>query len=247
MRLYTKSKLLFRQMTGQELDNSIELDCQTASTGGWTFCPVGIDRSSVVFSLGVANDIRFDTGVIDHFGCTVHAFDPTPRWVEWIKTQNTPLQFHFHPLAIGSKDGTLRMYPRIPKKGKRSTTMLTLLDEGTRDGDAIEVPVRRISTIMTEAGVRQIDILKMDIEAAEYEVIDDLLHSGIPVYQLLVEFHHRFKTVPIEKTRAVIASLADAGYRIFHITEKYREFSFIHDKTYKNYLQTLSPATGSPL
>jgi len=125
--------------------------------------------------------------------------------------------------------------------------MLTLLDEGTRDGDAIEVPVRRISTIMTEAGVRQIDILKMDIEAAEYEVIDDLLHSGIPVYQLLVEFHHRFKTVPIEKTRAVIASLADAGYRIFHITEKYREFSFIHDKTYKNYLQTLSPATGSPL
>jgi hypothetical protein len=40
----------------------------------------------VVFSFGVANDIRFDTGVIDHFGCTVHAFDPTPRWVEWIKT-----------------------------------------------------------------------------------------------------------------------------------------------------------------
>lgn len=238
MSLSLKSKLLFRQLLGQELTNKVELSCPTGKLGGWTFCPTGIDRQSVVFSLGIANDIGFDTAMIDRFGCSVHAFDPTPRWVEWIRSQPTPPQFHFYPYAIGGKDGSLRMFPRVRKKGARSTSMLTLVDEGEEGIDAIEVPVRRVPSVMSEIGVNRIDILKMDIEAAEYEVIDDLLKSGTPVYQLLVEFHHRFKTVPLEKTESMIRRLSDAGYSIFNISEKYREFAFIHEQTFTNYIRT---------
>jgi FkbM family methyltransferase len=234
MGLYQKSKLRIRQLTGQELRNDVELACNTVNLGGWTFSPVGLDSSSIVFSLGVANDISFDREIIRLCSCDVHAFDPTPRWVDWIKTQQTPPQFHFHPFAVGGKDGTIRMFPRM-FKGKKSSTMLTLVDEGAGEGIALEVPVKRISTIMTELGFQHIDLLKMDIEASEYEVIDDLLDSGIQVYQLIVEFHHRFKTVPIEKTRSVVRKLQQAGYRIFHISDKYREFSFIHEATLKSY------------
>lgn len=230
-------------MIGQEIDNKVELTCQISGIGGWTFSPVDLDSSSVVFSLGVANDIRFDTGIIERFGCSVHAFDPTPKWVEWIGTQNTPPQFHFYPFAIGSKDGTLRMYPRMPRKGKKSTTMLTLLDEGAGNESAIEVLVKRVSTMMRELGIEKIDILKMDIEAAEYEVIDDILDSGVPVYQLLVEFHHRFKSVPIEKTKSALRRLHAAGYRLFHISEKYWEYSFIYEKAYNHYVNS-SPSTA---
>lgn len=235
MGLYDKSKLLFRQLTGQELSNSVQLDCKTLSIGGWTFSPIGLDRSSMVFSLGVANDIRFDTGIIELFSCDVHAFDPTPRWIEWIKSQQTHPRFHFHPYAIGSKDGNIRMYPRV-RKGRISSTMLTLVDEGAGEGIAVVVPVKRIPTIMAELGIRKIDILKMDIEASEYEVIDDILDSGVTPYQLLVEFHHRFRSVPVEKTKSVISRLQAAGYRIIHISEQYREFSFIHEPTLKSYM-----------
>jgi FkbM family methyltransferase len=234
--LFKKSKLLLRQMLGYELKAGIELSCKTFSAGGWTFCPIGIKNSSVVFSLGVANDIRFDKGMIDSFSCHIHAFDPTPRWVDWINAQNTPREFHFYPYAIGGKDGTLRMFPRVTRRGKQSTTMLTMVDEWEGSGDVIEAPVKKISTIMSEIGVDHIDILKMDIEAAEYDVINDFLDSGVPVYQLLVEFHHRFKTVPIEKTNSVLEKLSAAGYRIFFISEKYREFSFIHEATYLKYV-----------
>ncbi|NTW51309.1 MAG: FkbM family methyltransferase [Chlorobiaceae bacterium] len=240
MGLFTKSKLLLRQATGQELSSKIELDCETRSIGGWTFSPIGLDSSSVVFSLGVANDIGFDTGIIELLCCDVHAFDPTPRWIEWIKTQNTPSRFHFHPYAIGGRDGNIRMYPRI-QKGKKSSTMLTLVDEGAGEGIAVDVPVKRIPTIMNELGIRKIDILKMDIEASEYEVIDDMLDSGVKPYQLLVEFHHRFRSVPVDKTKSVVSKLQAAGYRIFHISEKYREFSFIHEATLKNHLNSVAP------
>ena len=32
----------------------------------------------------------------------------------------------------------------------------------------------------------------MDIEGAEYDVIDDILNSNIRIHQILVELHHRF-------------------------------------------------------
>ncbi|HWQ26929.1 MAG TPA: FkbM family methyltransferase [Chlorobaculum sp.] len=230
-----KSKLLFRQLTGRELRDTVDLVCSTVSFGGWTFSPVGLDSSSVVFSLGVANDIQFDKEIIDLCSCNVHAFDPTPRWVDWIRTQQTPDRFHFHPFAVGGKDGMIRMYPRM-LKGKKSSTMLTLVDEGAGEGIAVDVQVKRISTIMSELGIQHIDLLKMDIEASEYEVIDDFLDSGIHVYQLIVEFHHRFKSVPIERTRSVVHRLQKAGYRIFHISDKYREFAFIHEASLKSYL-----------
>jgi hypothetical protein len=42
--------------------------------------------------------------------------------------------------------------------------------------------------------------MKMDIEGAEYEVLDGLLSSPIKPTQLLVEFHHRFPGIGLEKT-----------------------------------------------
>ena len=232
MRLFTKSKILLRQILGHELKAEVELYCKTFSAGGWTFSPIGIDSSSVIFSLGVADNIKFDNSMTHSFGCHVHAFDPTPTWVDWIASQKTPPEFHFHPWAVGGQDGILRLYPRVNRKGKPVPGMLTLIDEWNGAYQPFEVPVKRISTIMSELGVDHIDMLKMDIEAAEYEVIDDILDSGVPVYQLLVEFHHRFKTVPLEKTKKILEKLSAAGYRIFYISEKFYEFSFIHEKTY---------------
>jgi len=219
-----------RQMIGQEPRDRVELACSKENFGDWMICPVGISRSSTILSLGVGNDVRFDRRMIETYGCEVHAYDPTPRWVDWIKTQELPAQFHFHPYAVGGTDSVMQLYPRV-KKGKRSDTMMTMFEEGDGKGTPVEVTVKRISTILSELGVREIDILKMDIEGAEYEVIDDILDSGISVYQLVVEFHHRFRTLSVEKTKAVLLKLRAAGYRIFHITDKCREYSFIHEET----------------
>jgi hypothetical protein len=39
-------------------------------------------------------------------------------------------------------------------------------------------------------GHREIDLLKIDIEGAEYGVLEQILRDRIAVRQLLVEFHH---------------------------------------------------------
>jgi FkbM family methyltransferase len=146
-----------------------------------------------------------------------------------------PPQFHFYPYAIGSNDKLMQMYPRL-KKGKRSKIMMTMIDEGAGcENTGVTVKVKRIPTIVRELGFQKIDILKMDIEGAEYEVIDDTLDSGIPVYQIILEFHHRFRTLSVEMTKSALLKLNAAGYRIFHISDKCREYSLIHETMLRQY------------
>jgi hypothetical protein len=67
----------------------------------------------------------------------------------------------------------------------------------------------------------------MDIEGAEYEVIDDIVRLGLRIPQLLVEFHHRLPGVGIEPTRRAVAQLNAAAYKIFFAAESGEEYSFI--------------------
>jgi hypothetical protein len=67
----------------------------------------------------------------------------------------------------------------------------------------------------------------MDIEGAEYEVLDGLLASPVKPRQLLVEFHHRFVEDGLARTYDVIERLQGTGYRIFAISEVGREISFL--------------------
>jgi FkbM family methyltransferase len=234
-------KILLKQILGRDPWSRVEITCKWLDMGGWILCPVGIDDSSIVFSLGVGGNIDFDIKLIESYGCNVHAFDPTPRWIDWIKDQKLPDDFHFYPYAIGGKDGQMKLYPRMPR-GRRSSTMLTVMNEGLEEGEGITVSVKRLITLISELGASRIDILKMDIEAAEYEVLDDLLNSEIPVYQILVEFHHRFASVPVQNTRKALQKLYRSGYRIFHISPKGREFSFIHKETYDRVNNIIKPS-----
>lgn len=105
--------------------------------------------------------------------------------------------------------------------------MFTMIAEDASSEDAIEVPAFCLSSIATRLGHSRIDLLKMDIEGAEYEVLEGLLTSPVKPNQLLVEFHHRFPSIGLEKTADIIRRLQKAGYKIFAISETGREVSFL--------------------
>lgn len=83
---------------------------------------------------------------------------------------------------------------------------------------------------MRELGHTHIDIIKMDIEGAEYDVIKDIHNSDIRPKQILVEFHHRFPGVGIKKTKEAIDSLRSIGYKMFSISDTNEEFCFVLDQ-----------------
>lgn len=224
---YQRLKTSLRQLVGMELRLRAEIRVETINIGGWCFTAQGLNQNSIVYSLGVGVDIDFDLFIIERFGVSVHAFDPTPSSIEMISEEDLPDLFYFHPWAITAKDGTQKLYPRVKKDGSKSDMMFTIIAEDSNSEDAIEVPAFQLSSVVKRLGHRRIDLLKMDIEGAEYQVLEGLLASSIMPDQLLVEFHHRFPGIGIGKTADMIERLGYAGYRIFAISETGREVSFL--------------------
>ena len=73
----------------------------------------------------------------------------------------------------------------------------------------------------------RVDVLKMDVEGAEYDIIEGLKQATHLPEQLLIEFHHRFPGIGKERTAASIDILANLGYKIFDISETGREIGFV--------------------
>ena len=224
---YQRKKRFLKRLVGKELRLRRDLRLPTTKMGGWWFTPEGLTRDSIVYSLGVGDEIDFDLALIDRYGVEVHAFDPTPSSIAMLEHRELPERLHFHPWAITATDGSLTFYPRLRKDGTKSDVMYTMVAEPETVADAIDVPAYSLPTVAGRLGHRKIDLLKMDIEGAEYEVLDGLLASPIKPAQLLVEFHHRFPGIGLPRTEALIGRLRAAGYRIFAISEIGREVSFL--------------------
>jgi FkbM family methyltransferase len=193
--------------------------------GGWNIATDRLDASSVIYSFGVGEDASFDLALIERCGVTIHGFDPTPRSIEWVARNNMPPGFVMHPYGLADSDGEAKFCPPVDP----SHVSHTILDRKETSGQAIRVPVKRLATIMAELGHQRIDVLKMDIEGAEYGVIDELARGAIRPGQILVEFHHRFAEVGIGKTKAAIQTLNRLGYALYSVSQSAEEFCFVHE------------------
>jgi FkbM family methyltransferase len=192
--------------------------------GGWNLVDGLVRDDSVVYSFGLGEDISFDLDLIATHRTVVHGFDPTPRSVEWVRRQSLPPQFQLHAEGIADFDGEATFHP--PRDPSHVSHSMVEADGGS---PGIRVPVRRLESIMASLGHRQVDILKMDIEGAEYAVIDHLATTGIRPRQFLVEFHHRFSAVGWPRTQASLATLRSCGYRLFWVSDSVEEFGFVHE------------------
>lgn len=193
--------------------------------GAWPCLADRLNASSVVYSVGIGFDMHFDRALIDRFGLTVHGFDPTPRVMEWLADNPPPARFKYQSLGLAWLDGELS----FAAPADENAVSGTVVPEALAGQETVSIPVARLKTMMSELGHEHIDVLKMDIEGAEYAVLDDMLGCGILPDQLLVEFHHgkrRKGRYPVSATRKRVAALLARGYKIFWASQSGRELAF---------------------
>jgi FkbM family methyltransferase len=223
--MLTKFLRLLKVAKGKDFFVSRELKKNTITLGNknaeWTFIPDMLSEKSIVYSFGIGHDISWDKEMISRYNLKIHAFDPTQRCIQWLKTQDLPGNFIVHKSGLAAFDGEANF--KSPSNPNHVSARI-VNNEVTQ---TYKAPVKRLSTIMTELSHSQIDLLKMDIESAEYEAIDDLINSEININQLLIEFHHRFPEVGIAKSKNAIDSLRKAGFKVFHVSNTGEEISFI--------------------
>lgn len=195
--------------------------------GEWCVHPGTLRPGSVAFCFGVGRDISFDLDLVRRLRMRVFAFDPTPIAQAWITPQlpKLPPGFRFVPTGIANYDG--RATFQLPAAHGTSFSMKEVSDPSrTATGE-----VARLTTLMQRLDITRIDLMKIDIEGAEYDLTEDLCHHADRIGQLLIEFHHRFAPDPaagMARTRAMIDALRDAGFQLFNTSPRGLEFSLIH-------------------
>jgi len=191
--------------------------------GGYALDASRITRDAIVYSLGVGNDISFDLALIQKLGVTLHAFDPTPKVKDWLATQKLPQGFQFLDFGISDFDGEGVFY--LPPR--QDYISHSLIRARQYSSESTRVPFVRLCTAMKRLGHDRIDLLKMDIEGAEYAVIADLVREKIPVSQVLVEFHHRLSSIGTRETRQALSMLESLGLKICYVCPRMEVFTLV--------------------
>jgi FkbM family methyltransferase len=218
-----------QRFTGDVLKGQIikpQLQCNVefhgTEYGGWYIKKNSINENSIIYSFGVGEDISFDLSIIHKYGANIYAFDPTPKSINWVSKQNVSEKFHFLDYGISDIDGVVTFFAPDNSSYVSYTTI-----PGVYKSTPSEFHVKKLTTIIHELGHNRIDVLKMDIEGTEYKVIDDLVRTKIKPTQILIEFHHRFEGIGFKATLEAIRKLNEYGYKIFKVSNRNEEISFI--------------------
>jgi FkbM family methyltransferase len=216
-----------RALVGRELPVPIRLKCRRArfgsSYGGWWVRSDVLGPDSIVYSVGVGRDISFDLSLIQHYGLRVHAFDPTRKCREWLRSQQLPPTFVFTGIGLADYDG--RGFFVLRSRPDWDNYELNVSVSGAFDSE--ELSVARLVTLMKQFGHEHVDLLKLDIEGSEYDVIKDVLSSNVDVRQILVEFHYEPRQVgQLTRLQATLEALERAGYVPFARSPVGHELSF---------------------
>ncbi len=179
--------------------------------GGWVIPVSLLNASSICYCVGCGEDITFDIGLIDHFGCDVYGFDPTPRAIKHVKSvAGKNPRYHFYEVGLWDKEDKLKFF--VPKNPEHVSHSLVNLQ---KTKDYISVKVKRLSNIMEELGHHRIDLLKIDIEGAEYKLIQSVIEDNLDINVICVEYDESFNPIDTkykERIRASVNSLLTNGY-----------------------------------
>lgn len=201
-----------------------------SSYGGFYIDPTLMSEKSIVYSFGIGKDVTFDMACIRKHGCAVIGFDPTPKSIDFIKSKSISDKFQFFNYGISTISGDQKFYLPADSRGVSGSLVMS---EAVDEKNAIMVQMKTFADIIAEFGHTSIDVLKMDIEGVEYDVLENIIQSGVPIKQILVEFHDRLFHPTEFRSKQIVELMRQKGYEIFASSMSFEEVSFMYQDVAK--------------
>lgn len=192
--------------------------------GGWWIDTTIVGPQPLLIDCGLGEDISFPAAFLDHFpGGRVIGVDPNPRSLSYCRAL-CPAGMEILDAALWTRAGeTLafhlpRQQAELPRGADGVSGSLEASHEYVMGGDRIETVTVDLDSLLAHAERNACDVLKLDIEGAEYELLADWVNSGriASTRQLLVEFHHGVTRHTMADTESAVTQLAAAGFRLIH-------------------------------
>lgn len=265
---YLKSRLY--KWTERKINIQIEpllpLERLGTGYGGWIIPKDFLNSNSIVYLVGAGEDVSFDVAVADKYRCPVQIVDPTPRAVEHVESLKSSIKngtdmplsnapdgkyphyasevadlLHIHPVGLWNETTTLRFF-KPENEAYVSHSLVNL----QKTEHFIEVPVCRLSELMRTQTHSRIDLLKIDIEGAEYVALQTVLEDGIPANVLCIEYDeshaNHIDRHYIGRIEASLQALVAAGFRVVAKEGHCHNYTLVHERLISTLAATPPPS-----
>ncbi|WP_298817930.1 FkbM family methyltransferase [uncultured Roseibium sp.] len=193
--------------------------------------PERLGPDPVIYCAGLGHQIEFEMALARTVEVVLNCFDPTDESACYLR-QKKPDGLRFAQVGLFDRDGTVSF--AVKKERAKYYNSVEVKQEHSAGIDEDTFQVRRVGTIMRALGHDRIDLLKIDIEGAEYAVLDDMLEAGILPGQLALEWHYSYvgggdRDRGLEITQDYIRKLKGLGYRLAYSARNDTEMTLVRD------------------
>ena len=205
----------------------------------------GLNSNSIIYGVGVGEDISFDILIGKQTDAHIYLFDPTPRAIIHVDLIKKSFDNNIKPKYDIKHGGGDKNYWNLLFQHKISSSKIHMNNFGlftdnknlnfykplnpnyvshsldhtmrnVRKNEFIEVPVKNLKTIMKDLNHDHIDLLKIDIEGVELEVLNQMLDQKIFPKYLCVDFDKRRANRDKNKFDELLIRLKSLNYSIIN-------------------------------
>tara|TARA_B000000532_G_C18862185_1_gene404607 strand:+ start:882 stop:1685 length:804 start_codon:yes stop_codon:yes gene_type:complete len=253
--LYKQKKFL-NKIFFYKINNLLRLG---SDYGGWNFFDHKNLYNSTIITAGLGEDASFDIEFINKYNAKVICIDPTPRAVDHynqimkFKGKKKLLKYNdngnqninsYNLLKINHKNFTLidkalyncddkilDFYPP-PNTKHVSHSLNDWQNNYKRDSKSIKVKTITLEKIVKKNELKILPLLKLDIEGAENEVIENMIENKIFPDQICVEFDelHILNENSMNKFLRTHEILIKENYVPIKINSKIQDMLYLNKK-----------------
>lgn len=164
-----------------------------------------LDENSIVFDLG-GYDGEWSSVMSKKYNCNFYIFEPVKSFYDDIanKLSSNP-KIKIFNFGLGNKDESLEI-----SISRDSSSIFE------KNGNKEIISINDFVKFLDENNVKNVQLLKINIEGAEYDVLEYLLSSGkITTFESIYVQFHRFIPDCVERRNKIIEKLKETHNLVF--------------------------------
>lgn len=180
-----------------------------------------LTTDSVVIDGGSSYQADFSILMMERHGAKSYAVDPTRKHL--VALEELATRFHGRlvhlPLAIGPEEGVLRFHESdTNESGSLMSDHTNIVNDSVSSYD---VRCITLKGLLEEVGCNKIALLKLDIEGAEYPLLNNASGEELSAFeQIFVEFHHHaVSSYDQSDTQHIVSRFSQLGYEHFSLDD----------------------------